>query len=315
MDYVERYVEFLQTKASSFEEDAGVRFAIDCSSGMSSLLVRRIFPSAIVINDEMDGNFAVHSPNPLLAEAREMLADKVRTEGLDFGFIFDGDGDRVMVVDEAGRFIQPDYLIPVIARTMSKATGIKSRVVLHDVRTSRGTTETLQEEGFEPVMVPVGHAFAKPKMRELDALCGGELAGHYYFGDFFGCDSGMLAALRIFAGYRQWREAHPGDGGNGTFSAMMRPIMTRYVNSGELNYRVMDKDRAIERALSAAESEIGAFSQARVSCIDGVRVDYEDMWFNIRKSNTEPYLRLIVEARTLDRLEDCRKTLEKAITV
>ena len=291
---------------------AGLRFAVDCSNGMASLLAHELFPGAVIINDTLDGTFPAHSPNPLKADAREQLASIVRERGLDCGVLFDGDADRAMFVDERGEFVQPDYLIPIVARACRANEKWKMeneklrRIVLHDVRTSRGAVETLGEDGFEPVMVPVGHAFAKPKMRELDALCGGELAGHYYFGDFFGCDSGALAALRILGEFAQWRAA---DGGKGTFSEMMRPIVSRYANSGELNFKVEDKDAAIARALEAARR----FGDARVSRIDGHRLDFDEGWLSIRKSNTEPYLRLLVEARTPATLEDWTARLSAAI--
>ena len=164
--------------------------------------------------------------------------------------------------------------------------------------------ETLRENGFEPVMVPVGHAFAKPKMRELDALCGGELAGHYYFGDFFGCDSGVLAASRILSAVAEAKSRGE------TFSRMMEGIVSRYANSGELNFRVEDKDSAIERVLRAAES-FGTVEGR--SDMDGVRLEFADGWINIRKSNTEPYLRLVAEHRSTDGLRNWISTLEAAI--
>ena len=271
---------------------ASLRYAVDCSNGMSALLARDLFPGAEIINDRLDGTFPAHSPNPLKAEAREQIASVVREKGLDCGVIFDGDADRAMFVDENGEFIQPDYLIPVVARATLAARGggadAARPVVLHDVRTSRGAIEALREMGFEPSMVQVGHAFAKPAMRERGALCGGELAGHYYFAEFSGCDSGVLAARRILS------EVAAAKARGETFSRMMRPISSCYANSGEMNFRVDDKDAAIERVIAAA----AAFGrQVGRSDIDGVRLEFADGWMNVRKSNTEPYLRLIVERR------------------
>ena len=268
--------------------NASLHLAVDCSNGMASLFARAVFPQATLLNATPDGTFPAHSPNPLKADAREQLSACVRTNGLDAGLIFDGDADRCMFVDERGDFVQPDYLIPIVARACARhappAEG--PQAVLHDVRTSRGAIETLREDGFRPVMVPVGHAFAKPVMRAEKALCGGELAGHYYFGEFFGCDSGLLAALRILAELAA---------AGAPFSAMMRPIVSRYENSGELNFKVEDKDAAIARVLARA----AAFGpETGRSTMDGVRVEFADGWLNVRKSNTEPYLRLLVERRT-----------------
>ena len=297
-----RYVEWQKSHGSRFPLEE-LRFAVDCSNGMSSLLVRDMFPSALVLNGEIDGTFPCHSPNPLKAEAREQLAAAVRDNGLDCGVIFDGDADRAMFVDENGEFVQPDYLIPIVARATAGG-GAKGSVVLHDVRTSRGAVETLREDGFEPAMVPVGHAFAKPKMRELHALCGGELAGHYYFGEFFGCDSGVLAASRILGEIAKAKSCGK------TFSAMMKPIVSRYANSGELNFKVEDKDAAIGRAFEAAKS-FGTIEGR--SDIDGVRLEFADGWINIRKSNTEPYLRLVAEHRDASGLSIWTSALEAAI--
>ena len=289
-DAVLRYAAW-QKSATDDSSFAGLKYAVDCSNGMASLLVHELFPGAVVINDVMDGTFPAHSPNPLKGESREQIATLVREKGLDCGVIFDGDADRAMFVDERGEFVQPDYLIPVVARaTLNRAADRQPGrpAVLHDVRTSRGAIEALRESGFEPSMVQVGHAFAKPAMRERGALCGGELAGHYYFSEFFGCDSGVLAARRILS------EVAVAKAEGVSMSAMMRPISSRYANSGEMNFKVADKDAAIERVLDAAKAfgeELGR------SDMDGVRLEFEDGWINVRKSNTEPYLRLIAERR------------------
>ena len=288
----------------------GLRFAVDCSNGMASLFAREMFPDALILNDSLDGTFPSHSPNPLKADAREQIARAVRENGLDCGVIFDGDADRAMFVDENGEFVQPDYLVPVVARATrsarpAAASGAERIKVIHDVRTSRGAIETLREDGFEPVMVPVGHAFAKPMLRETGALCGGELAGHYYFSEFFGCDSGLLAATRILSQIARAKSV------GRTFSGMMRPIVSRYANSGELNFRVEDKDAAIERVLRRATESLPA--ETSRSTLDGIRIEYADGWINIRKSNTEPYLRLIAECRTAELLAEWTRLLRNAI--
>ena len=309
MDFLGRYLRWMEARRPDF---GGLRFAVDCSNGMASLLVRDLFPEAsVVLNDVPDGAFPSHSPNPLKVEARAQLAACVRERGLDCGVIFDGDADRAMFVDERGEFVQPDYLIPVVAEATRRANAAAAQgraaaapVVIHDVRTSRGAIEALRERGFAPAMVPVGHAFAKPKMRELSALCGGELAGHYYFGDFFGCDSGALAAMRILGEVAAARR------GGATFSEMMRPVVSRYANSGEMNFEVGDKDAAIARVLAAVA---GFGDETGRSEIDGVRVEFADGWVSVRKSNTEPYLRLLVEADDADCLRQRVDALRRAV--
>lgn len=159
--------------------------------------------------------------------------------------------------------------------------------------------------GCEPVMVPVGHAFAKPILREIGAVCGGELAGHYYFSEFHGCDSGVLAALRILG------EVAKAKAEGKTFSEMMSPISGVYANSGEMNFKVDDKGAAIAHALAAAKERLPR--ELSRSEIDGIRIEYAEGWVNIRKSNTEPYLRLIVECDTADRLKDWVHVLKTAV--
>ena len=308
--FVSRYVEFLKSKlTANFSFSASshpLKIGIDCSNGMASLLVHDVFPDAVVINDTLDGSFPNHSPNPLKAEAREQIAALVRERKLDCGIIFDGDADRAMFVDENGGFIQPDYLIPIIASTFGDAGGSR---IIHDVRTSRGSIETIREMGCEPVMVPVGHAFAKPKMRETGAVCGGELAGHYYFREFFGCDSAFLAAIHVLAAFARFRLEV--ENGVSTFSEMMKPIISRYANSGELNFKVEDKDAAIDRVLAFAAANLPL--EVSRSTMDGIRIEYDEGWINVRKSNTEPYLRLIVEAKTEPLMQEWVRVLTEAI--
>ena len=286
MARIDDYVAWLSSHGG---DSSGLRFAVDCSDGSAGILAKRLFPDAVIINDIPDGNFPHHSPNPLKAEARAQISALVREQGLDCGVIFDGDADRAMFVDERGEFIQPDYLIPVVAETFEERGA-----VIHDVRTSRAAIERLRESGFTPVMGRVGHAYAKVLLRETAAICGGELAGHYYFRDFVHCDSGELAALRILSAFAAARR----DGKS--VSAFMAPLLDRYANSGEVNFRVEDKSAAIGRVLAAAK---GLASETGRSDIDGYRLEYAEGWISVRQSNTEPYLRLIVECDTRERME------------
>ncbi len=306
---LDRYIAW-QIKQSNNQTIKQLSYAVDCSNGMASIFAKEMFPGAILLNDTLDGTFPNHSPNPLKADAREQIAKVVRDNHLDCGVIFDGDADRAMFVDENGDFVQPDYLIPIVARATSKSNNSNNSnnqtisKIIHDVRTSRGAIETLVEDGFEPVMVPVGHAFAKPILREVGALCGGELAGHYYFSEFFGCDSGLLATTRILS------EIAKAKAEGKTFSEMMKPIISRYANSGELNFKVDDKDAAIERVLATAKT---LAPETGRSDMDGFRIEFADGWISVRKSNTEPYLRLLVECRTKAMLDDWVKQLSDAI--
>ena len=306
-----RYVSWLRSQASTEQSEqseqsnnppaTSLSFAVDCSDGMASILAHELFPGAVILNDAPDGRFPHHAPNPLLAESREQLAETVRARGLDCGVIFDGDADRCMFVDERGAFIQPDYLIPVLASTFPDAPG---RPVIHDVRTSRGAIEAIRAMGCEPVIGKVGHAYAKVLLREVQAVCGGELAGHYYFRDFHGCDSGELAALRILGAFAQAKAR------GASVSDLMAPICGRYANSGEVNFRVADKPAAIARALAVAAT----FGREVSRCdIDGHRLEFAEGWISVRQSNTEPYLRLLAECDTPARLDAWMSALSRAI--
>jgi phosphomannomutase len=297
MARIDDYVAWLSAHGG---DRSGLKFAVDCSDGAAGILAKSLFPDAVVINDVPDGNFPHHSPNPLKAQARAQIAALVREQGLDCGVIFDGDADRAMFVDERGEFIQPDYLIPVVAETFGERGA-----VIHDVRTSRAAIERLRESGFEPVMGKVGHAYAKVLLRETKAICGGELAGHYYFRDFVHCDSGELAALRILGAFAAAKRKGQ------SVSAFMAPLIDRYANSGEVNFQVEDKSAAIARALSAAK---GLASEIGRSEIDGYRLEYAEGWISVRQSNTEPYLRLIVECDTRRRMEAWLSVLSKAVS-
>jgi phosphomannomutase len=299
VSYREAFVQWLRARSGDL---SGLKYAVDCSDGVAGLIIRDVLGDGpVYLNETPDGRFPHHAPNPLETENCAQLMATVKAQGLDLGVIFDGDADRVMFVDETGAFVQPDYLIPVIARRfLAREPGA---TVIHDIRTSRGAIEALQADGAKTVMGKVGHAYAKVVLRETRAVCGGELAGHYYFRDFFCCDSGELAALLVLASVAEAKR-------RGTsFSALMAPIR-KYANSGERNYRIADKDTAIASVLSALE-HFGP-PRERVD-FDGVRLEYADWWVNLRKSNTEPYLRLIVEARDAATLKARLALLEKLL--
>jgi phosphomannomutase len=277
----EEYITFLKTYLPNISD---MKIGIDCSNGMTSLLVKDVFGnSPHYIFDELDCTFPNHPPNPLIEDNVSDLKALVKENSLDVGIIFDGDGDRVMFVDETGRFIRPDIITGVIAHYYLHGD---SEAVLHDIRTSRAVSDHIRALGGTPHMWKVGHAFAKEKLREINGIFGGELAGHYYFRDFFNCDSGMLASLIVLNVLTKLRS-------EGTsFSALIDSISS-IPNSGEINFKIENKQEAMEavRTHFTDDSEPTAFFD-----FDGYRIEFADWWLNIRPSNTEPYLRLIVEA-------------------
>ncbi len=299
--FIAEFIDFLRPWVPDL---SGVRLVVDCSDGMASLIVRELFGVAPVYVAAMpDGAFPNHAPNPFEPAGRTLICKTVREKKADTGVIYDGDADRMMLIDENGDFVRPDLMIGIMALPFLRK--YPGATILHDIRTSRGVTEYLRESGAETAMWKVGHAFAKVKMRELNAVFGGELAGHYYFRDFHWCDSGELASLVALGEIAVARR-------RGTpLSALVAPI-DRYANTGELNFRIEDKAGAMERLrnhfVSKAEPE--AFYD-----FDGYRIEYRDWWFNVRPSNTEPYLRLIVEAKTPEMLAERRTEMEKILGV
>jgi phosphomannomutase len=262
---------------------SGLDLGIDCSNGMASILARDLFGDGPdYLFEALDGSFPNHEPNPLVEDNVSQLKALVTGKGLDLGVIFDGDADRVMFVDDRSRFVRPDIITAVLGLHLLER---EKGMVLHDIRTSRSVVDFVRDLGGTPFMWKVGHSFAKEKMRELHAVYGGELAGHYYFREFFNCDSGLLAAihvLNIAAGLKRR---------GGSFSTLVDSIAT-LANSGELNFRIEDKQGTMDRLVEyfTREEEPTAFFD-----FDGYRVEFAEWWFNVRPSNTEPYLRLVVE--------------------
>jgi phosphomannomutase len=299
---VERRRAFVEFLRPWIPDLSGLRVAVDCSDGMAGLVARDLLGAgAVYLNDVPDGAFPHHGSNPLEARNREQLAAAVRAGQLDAGVIFDGDADRVMFLDGEGAFLQPDYLIPILAGRFLRAE--PGATVLCDIRTSRGATEALEAAGAHPVLWKVGHAFAKVKLRETGAVCGGELAGHYYFRDFFHCDSGELAALVVLGELAAARRRGQ------SFRDLLAPVC-RYANSGEVNFTVPRKTEAMEAVRAALLAED---APVRALDFDGWRLDFADWWINLRPSNTEPYLRLVMEAATPALLAARRAQVERLL--
>ncbi|MDO4528001.1 MAG: phosphomannomutase/phosphoglucomutase, partial [bacterium] len=292
--YQDEYIQWMRQHLPTL---TGLRFAIDCSDGSAGLIAREIFgDTAIYLNDSPNGDFPHHGPNPLEIENCQQLIDVVKTQNLDLGLIFDGDADRVMCIDNNGEFVQPDTLIPLFAQLLRSKSDPQDIAVVHDIRTSRGVIEVIQAYGFTPVMVKVGAAFAKTELRQRQGLCGGEVAGHYYYRDFHWCDSGIFAAVHALTLAVQAKSA------GSTFAERITPIATRYHRSGEVNvHNIDDRQAAIERVETALVKLLGQ-PETRVD-FDGVRLDWRDAWFGVRASNTEPILRLAAEAKALPQLQ------------
>ena len=301
LDVTEDYLAFLLRYKGDY---SNIRIAMDLSNGMANLYAKRIFGDAPeYLFDELDGRFPNHDPNPLIPKNIEALQALVRKSGADVGVIYDGDADRVMFVDENARFISPDLMIAVLGRYFLVERGEKG-LVLQDIRSSKAVGEYLAPMGGEMRTWKVGRAFAAEKLREIDGVYGGELAGHYYFRDFFYSDSGLLASIIILNVVSALKKE------GRTLSSLIAEI-EKYENSGEINFRLEDKAGAMEavREMFCAQEKPTAFMD-----FDGYRVEFPQWWFNIRPSNTEPYLRFICEASSRELLDEkvaaVRKLLE-----
>lgn len=288
VDAKKPYLEFLKSYLPDF---SNLKLAIDCSNGVASLLIKELIgDNHIYINYEMDGSFPNHEPNPLDPSTCKELQEVVVSNKCDLGIIYDGDADRVMFIDEKGSYINADHSMALMGEKMIEMEGEK--IAVCDIRTSKSTTDYLSKLGFVIDLWKVGHVNAKSKLRETNAVFGGELAGHYYFHEFNNCDSAMFATLMMLSVVSNHKR-------NGkSFSQAMGNII-QYESSGEINFKINNKDSVMESL-----KEMYAMNAKKVYDFDGYRIEYPTWWFNVRKSNTEPYLRLVVEASSKQELDD-----------
>jgi len=286
----DEYLKFLEGyKPKNLEH---LNFAIDGSNGMAGLLIKKILGNQPhYLYADIDCSFPNHDPNPLKEENLADLKKRVIEKNCDLGVIFDGDADRVMFVDEKGTFISPDLIIAFLGHYFLKD---QKGIVLQDIRTSKSVKEYVEPMGGQVHTWRVGRAFAARKLRELDGIYGGELAGHYYFRDFFYSDSGIMAALIVLELVACFKEQGK------SFSQIMQEIKG-YVTSGEVNFKIEKKSEAME----AVKKHFTSQEQPTETLdFDGYRIEFPDWWFNIRPSNTEPYLRLVAEAKSQALLDE-----------
>ena len=286
--YVERVLSFVDPKAIE-----PLKIVIDAANGMGGVMMPPVLehlPQLEVVRCffEPDGTFPNHLPNPLLPENREFIVAKTLDEGADFGAAFDGDADRCFFVDDSGEFVPGDFVTALFAESvLAKEPGAK---IIYDVRASWAVPQTIERAGGVPLINRVGHAFIKQRMREEHAAFGGEVSGHYYFRDFSQADSGVVPFLLMLELVSK----------RGSLSEVLRPFRERFFITGELNTPVED----VDAKLRELEERFGA--EGRVSHLDGLSVDADDWHFNVRPSNTEPLLRLNLEATTPEKMAQKR---------
>jgi phosphomannomutase len=279
------YATYLIDLVPGIRDARRLKVVVDAGNGMGGLTVPEVFASLPIdltpMYFELDGSFPNHEANPIDPANLRDLQAMVRSTGADIGLAFDGDADRCFVVDERGEIVSPSVLTALIAdRELAKEP---AATVIHNLITSRAVPEIVREHGGTPVRTRVGHSFIKAKMAETGAVFGGEHSGHFYFRDFWRADSGMLAALHALAALGE---------SAGPLSELLANY-DRYVGSGEVNSEVADA----AAALAAVHDTFAAQPGVELDELDGLTVDVGNgSWFNVRASNTEPLLRLNVEA-------------------
>jgi len=289
-DYAEHCLNFIETEGLR-----PLKIVVDAGNGMAGKMLPPLFEKLpfkyVPMYFELDGSFPNHPPNPIEPENVKELQERVRSEGADFGVAFDGDADRCFIVNEKGETIDGDILAALIAKNvLEKEPGA---TIIYSAVCSKAFPELVRREGGTPVRTKAGHSIIKPQMRERDAAFGGEHSAHFYFRNNFFADSGIIAMLTVaeLVGRQE-----------GPISDLISPI-DPYFRSGEINSEVADSAATLQKV----EDHFAENEAAKMDHLDGLTVDLGDWWFNLRPSNTEPLLRLNVEANdatTLERRRD-----------
>jgi phosphomannomutase len=273
---------------------------VDASNGMAGRMAPQVFGgvdglTVVPLLFQTDGSF-VHPPNPLVESNLRLLKEKMERVKPDLGVCFDGDADRCVFLDEQARTIGCDLITALLARDYLSVPQNKGATVVYDLRSSHVVPDVVRENGGVPRRERVGHAFIKSTMLQSNAVFGGEVSGHFYFRENFFTDSGAIALARVASVLSQ---------SSGTFSQLIGPF-DRYARTGELNFRVEDKEGAMR---SLAENH----KRLPIDYLDGITVDGGSWWFNVRKSNTEPFLRLNLEAQDPQILATCLANLKRIL--
>jgi phosphomannomutase len=286
-DYAEHCLSFIEPSLVP-----RLKVVMDTGNGMGAVGARAIFPrlpiEPVEMYFELDGSFPNHPPDPLVEENRREIVERVLAEKADLGIAWDGDADRCFFIDDTGLFVPGDFITAILAESFCiKEPGAR---IIYDVRASRAVPDRVAAAGGTALVNRVGHAFIKRRMRDENAIFGGEVSGHFYFRDNWYADNGMIPALVLLEML----------GRKGTrLSQLLGPLRERYHISGEINSRVEDVKAAMERLEER-------YPDARIQNLDGISVDYETWHFNVRPSNTEPLLRLNLEADSAEAMRSHR---------
>jgi len=290
---LDEYVDYLMSLVD-LSNIRKLNIVIDAGNGMAGhtapAVFSRINAQLTEMYFELDGTFPNHEANPIDEENLKDLKKMVKKKGADIGLAFDGDADRCFLVDEKGNAVNPSLLTALIAdRELKKKPGAS---IIYNLISSRAVREVVTENGGKALRSRVGHSYIKALMAESGAIFGGEHSGHFYFAEFWRADSGMLAALYAIAALGQSEQ---------TLSELLKPY-ARYFASGEINSKVSDSKATMAEIKALYSAKPGVTTDE----LDGLTVDGDDWWFNVRASNTEPLLRLNVEAKTPAQMEGLR---------
>lgn len=296
-DLLADYLSFVKSRIS-LNEIKPLKIIVDFGNGMAGAEVMGLLKSlpcqVEFLFAEPDGRFPNHEANPIKEENLKELREKILSEQANLGVAFDGDGDRVAFLDEKGELVRGDFTTALIAeRLLKENVGQK---ILFEVRSSKIVPEVIKKAGGEAILGRPGHSLMKEQMRREDILFGGELSGHYFYRDLGFIENTLFTLLEVL-----WilsSQAQP-------FSAICASLK-KYYHSGEINFEVADPDKTIEVVAQK-------FSDGQIKKIDGITIQYADWWFNLRKSNTEPLVRLNMEADTPEKLEEKKKELIEII--
>lgn len=296
--YDEEYIDFVIR--NSLGNLRGLKVVVDGSNGMAGPIAEKILLKADVdfigLNMSYKLENPAHSLNPLEVDAHVEVIEKIKETGAAFGAIFDADGDRIVFIDDKGESLSGDYTVAILAKHLAKPGDI----IVHDLLCGRAFIDSVKKLGCEPVVSRVGHLFIKHKMVELNARLGAEASCHMYFQEAGGAESSVLCLLNMIGIINEEER---------NLSEILAPLRAAYVKSPELNYRFESnevKDAKIEQIKVT-------FTDGMQSFLDGVKVDYDDAWFNVRKSNTEPVLRVRIEGKTASRVNELQVRIEAIV--
>jgi phosphomannomutase len=295
-DLLNDYVDYLLARfpRNTFKKRK-LKVVIDAGNGMAGFtapaVMQRLNVDLTPMYFELDGDFPNHEANPIEPENLKALQKKVKKEKADIGLAFDGDADRCFLIDENGDLVNPSALTCLIAARELKAN--PGSTIIYNLISSKAVSEVITEKGGNALRSRVGHSYIKTLMAESGAVFGGEHSGHFYFEDFWGADSGMLAALYALAELMATPKS---------LSTLLEPYI-RYVSSGEINSKVKDANKSIQLVKDKYQDNY------QIDELDGLTVTAENWWFNLRASNTEPLLRLNVEADTQKQMAEIRDTV------